>query len=200
MPYKILIADPSASVRKILQMALPEPDFRLYQASDGEELLKSLTEIDPDAAIISLSLPGLKGRDAGRMLRDLPGQRDIPLVGLYGMFEAPRSEAWPPAGLDAVFEKPFDSTELAERLRRLIADKSGPASIPEMSELDVRRRQSEEAALPAGDGLDSGKSDDQELRRLVRAEILEVERELEKRIKARLLDELRNAPPEGMKR
>ncbi len=192
MPYRIIIADPSVSVRKTLQSVLAEPEFRTYPVSSGEELFSSFDGVDPDAVIVSLTLPGLRAGELGRMLKSRPGRREVPLVALHGMFEPFDAEAAELADFDAVFQKPFDSGELAEGLRLLISSKSGPTSIPELTDWAGGAREGTDELEIDGPADQDGEAVSPVLKRLVRAEVQEMERKLEKRIKTGLLEEIKN--------
>ncbi len=191
MPYRIVVADPSVSVRKTLQSVLNEPEFRLYPVSSGDELLRSFDEVDPDAVIVSLTLPGMRSGEFGRMLKGRPGRREVPLVALHGMFEPCDSDPAEMAEFDAVFQKPFDSGELAEGLRLLISSKSGPTSIPELADWAGGGQGRNDAPESGGAGQD-GAGVPPVLQRLVRAEVQVMERELEKRIKTGVLEEIKS--------
>ena len=49
MPYKIIVADPSPSVQKAVQLAFAEPEFRVSVFEDGASLLESVAGLRPDA-------------------------------------------------------------------------------------------------------------------------------------------------------
>ncbi|MDH4270529.1 MAG: hypothetical protein OEW18_00985, partial [Candidatus Aminicenantes bacterium] len=87
MPYRVVLADASLSVQKALQLALPEPDFRLYVFEDGVACLNALPEIKPDAVVLSLGLPGRDGYDIGRFVKGRDEYRRVPVLFLRGTFE-----------------------------------------------------------------------------------------------------------------
>ena len=130
MPYKIIVADPSPSVQRTVQLAFPEPEFRLVPVEDCAALLDSIEEGRPDAVLLSLSLPGRDPGELGRILRAREDLRRVPLIFLRGTFEAPDL----PATLsdhDGVVQKPFDSERLAATVRELIEARAVPSTLPE---------------------------------------------------------------------
>jgi DNA-binding response OmpR family regulator len=185
VPYKIVVADPSPSVQKAAQLVFAEPEFRVYAFDDGASLLESVTAIGPDALIVSLSLPGRDGYDVARTLRSRRELATVPLVGLRGAFECIDSDRTAPSEYDEVLPKPFDSERLGAVVRELIARKTGPSTLPE------------EPVWPdelAGSGPRGAKIPAQsrpEVRTIVREEIGGMERELEKRVRARVLAEIK---------
>jgi len=140
VPYKIIVADPSVSVQKTVQLAFPEPEFRLFPVEDGTELLNTVEEVRPDAVLISTSLPGRDPFEAGRLLRGREEFRRVPLFFLKGAFES-LDPSKPVPENDGVFQKPFDSERLAAVVRELIETMTVPPTLPE-----------EPVLPPAGDG------------------------------------------------
>lgn len=181
MPYRIIVADPSPSVQKTVQLVFAEPEFRVTVFEDGASLLESVADVRPDALLVSLTLPGRDGYEVGRTLRSRKDLENVPLIGLKGMFESLDTGRNPPADYDEVVQKPFDSEQLAAVVRELIARKTGPSSLPE------------EPLWPAAGG-DSGTpapAADQGLKDWVREEMVGMEREIEKRVRARVVADLK---------
>ena len=131
MPYRIIVADPSPSVQKTVQLAFPEPEFRLFAFEDGAALLDSLAEVRPDAVILSMSLPGRDVFEIGRLFRNRQDLRRVPLFFLRGTFEAPEAAKIAAAECDGIFQKPFDSERLAAAVRELIEKRAWPPTLPE---------------------------------------------------------------------
>lgn len=182
MPYKIIVADPSPSVRKAAPLVFPEPEFRVFVFDDGASLLESVAGIGPDALVVSLTLPGREGYDVARTLRSRRELASVPLVGLRGSFECVDADRTAPAEYDEIVAKPFDSERLAAVIRELIARKTGPASLPEEP---VWR-----GGTP-GAGPTPAPGPAPDVRSLVREEVGGMEHEIEKRVRARVLADLK---------
>jgi DNA-binding response OmpR family regulator len=182
VPYRIIVADPSPSVQKSAQLAFAEPEFKVYPFEDGASLLASVGDVRPDALLVSLTLPGRDGYEVGRALRSRKELETVPLIGLKGTFEGLDADRNPPGDYDEVVQKPFDSERLAAVVRELIARKTGPSSLPEEpawpSAGDTAQTPAAAAAAPS-------------LKNLVREEIVGMEREIEKRVRARVVADLK---------
>jgi len=191
VPYRIIVADPSPSVQKAAQLVFAEPEYRVFAFEDGAALLESVSGIRPDALLVSLSLPGRDGYEVGRTLRSIKELESVPLIGLKGTFECLDTDRNPPADYDEIVQKPFDSERLAAVVRELIARKTGPTSLPE------------EPLRPAAGG-DPGTPEpfapaksvpasaaDRGLKDWVREEMVGMEREIEKRVRARVVADLK---------
>jgi DNA-binding response OmpR family regulator len=189
VPYKIILADPSPSVQKAAQLVFAEPEFRVTVFEDGTSLLESVADVRPDALLISLTLPGRDGYEVGRNLRSRKELATVPLIGLRGTFECIDADRNAPSDYDEVVQKPFDSERLAAVVRELIARKTGPSSLPEEpvwpgeGETGAASAAPPQAQAPSASGPD--------LKEIVRDEIVGMERELEKRVRASVLADLK---------
>jgi DNA-binding response OmpR family regulator len=212
--YKIIIADESPSTQRAIQLAFPESEFRLFPFENGLELLKAVPEIHPDACLIGLSLSGHNGYDVALVLRRRPETRGIPIFFLKGTFESFDEEKTGGIEHEGVVVKPFDSGRLVALVQEAIERRTTPVSLPEEP---VWERIDEAAPSPRpsgdpgrnglsseGEGRRSGTESESplgtkhqvpesQIRRWIRAEVYELEKELERRIRARILAECQDA-------
>jgi DNA-binding response OmpR family regulator len=200
MPYKIIVADGSPLVQKVIQMAFGQPDFEVHAFEDGLEALQAFAQINPDAVLLGLALARRDGYEVGRYLRSREDFKKTALVLLKNAFELLDEEKMKGLDCDEVVEKPFDSEKLALTVREMIDRKKGPHSYPEEALLDESQPSTgrplfddvdfapPELPPPAGDDLED------RVRSVLREEILSVEREIEKRLKASLRAELLEGP------
>ncbi len=75
---RILIADDSAPVRRgIISLLLTNAGWEICgEAADGPEALQKAVELLPDLVLLDISMPGMSGLDAARMIREsVPGTR-----------------------------------------------------------------------------------------------------------------------------
>jgi DNA-binding response OmpR family regulator len=187
VPYKIIVADPSPSVQKAAQLAFAEPEFRVFVFDDGASLLESVAGVGPDALLVSLTLPGRDGYEVAHTLRSRKDLAAVPLIGLRGAFECIDSDRTVPPDYDDVVAKPFDSERLAAVVRELIARKTGPSSLPEEPVWSGETHGPREAAH----GSPASSAEGPRVREIVREEIVDMEREIEKRVRARVLADLK---------
>jgi DNA-binding response OmpR family regulator len=191
VPYRIVVADPSPSVQKSVQLVFAEPGFRVFPFEDGASLLESVDGIRPDALLVSLTLPGRDGYEVGRALRSRKELETVPLVGLRGTFECLDTDRNAPSEYDEVVSKPFDSERLAGLVRELIARKTGPSTLPEEPSLPVGKSVAG-PVTPAGPGLPRpAAAPEPGFKDWVREELVGMEREIEKRVRARVVADLK---------
>ncbi|MCJ7644844.1 MAG: response regulator [Candidatus Aminicenantes bacterium] len=192
MPYRIVVADPSPSVQKAVQAAFSESGFKLYVFEDGRELVDALPSIRPDTVILGLSLSGMDAFEVGRFLAGREESRNVPLFFLKGTFELFDPDRAADIPHDGVIQKPFDSEKLAATVREAIDRKISPPTMPE--EPFPEAPSAEFPSKGLGESPSSSAPPDalrSTVREIVRTEVLEMERELEKRIAARVLAGLR---------
>jgi DNA-binding response OmpR family regulator len=195
--HKIILADSSVSVLKAVQLAFPEPGFRLFPFEDANELLAAVADIRPDAILLSLSLPGRDPYETGRLLRSREDLRRVPLLFLRGTFEAPDPSKTAPDN-DGTIQKPFDSERLAAVVRELIEQKAGPSTLPEEPIFrpagdPLPPSFPEDPTSPAVEGPDASRPGltDSLLREWIKKEIHGAEKDVEKRVRARILADVK---------
>jgi DNA-binding response OmpR family regulator len=179
MNYKILVADGSPSIQKLLQMSFPSDEFELFSFIDGQEVLDSLSRIKPDAVLMNLSLPQKDGYELGEHIRNQEEFTQVPLILIKDAFEPLDKDRLEGFQFDQIVQKPFDSEALVQKVRSIIEERKVPMTLPEEPVWEEDTSSEMKVAL------------DEKVRGLVKQEILGMERELEKRIKARILAELK---------
>jgi len=179
MGYKIIVADDSPSTQKLIQMAFSAAEFEVFLFSDGQQVMDSLSLINPDAILLNLSLPLKDGFELGRHIRKKEEFDQVPLILIKDAFEPVDRERVGAFEYDELIQKPFDSEALVQKLQAFIQGRKIPQTLPE--EPVWEEKSSDESKVEL----------DENVRGLVKREILEMERELEKRIKARITAELK---------
>jgi len=77
-PVRIVLADDHGLVRAGLRaLLLHSPDFAVVgEAADGHEALRLIEELDPDIALMDISMPHLNGLEAtARVTKKYPRTR-----------------------------------------------------------------------------------------------------------------------------
>jgi CheY-like chemotaxis protein len=202
--YKIIVADRSLSIQRIIQMALPEPEFRLFPFEDGLEVLDSVAEIKPDAVLLSPSLTGRSGAEVGRLLRARQDFVRVPVILLRGIFESAEADKMAGMEYDAVVQKPFESDKLASAVRALIEKRTCPSTLPEDPPAGTIEDSGNLRAVPGPSSLPLSLPEEPSstaglpslpvptgLRDWLRREFLGTEREIEKRVRARVLADIK---------
>jgi two-component system response regulator MprA len=118
---RILVVDDERAVRDSLRRALELEGYEIELAADGREALSRLTEngdVQPDAVILDVLMPGVDGLEVCRRLRR--GGNMVPVLMLTARDEIENRVAGLDAGADDYVTKPFALEELVARVRALL--------------------------------------------------------------------------------
>lgn len=121
MSKSILLADDSATIRKVVEISFSHTDFQVEVVADGDEALERLETSHPDLVLADVVMPGASGYDICRRIKS--SARPVPVLLLAGTFEAFDHELARSCGADGCLLKPFESRTLIERVTSLLADR-----------------------------------------------------------------------------
>jgi two-component system KDP operon response regulator KdpE len=111
---RVLIVDDERAIRRYLRAALNAQGYTVYEASTGQEAMKTVITDRPDLIILDLGLPDLDGVEVTRQLREWT---HIPIVVLSVREEEVDKINALDAGADDYLTKPFSTGELMARMR-----------------------------------------------------------------------------------
>lgn len=122
---RVLIVEDDQDVITLLVEILSHEGFEPIVAADGLEGLLKIQTGQPDIALLDIMMPDINGvRVLEQLLEEGGGELPVPIVVMTGSPEgAARSRQL--LGRDRVFEKPFDPDRLVQRIRALLAARSG---------------------------------------------------------------------------
>ena len=134
---ELLVVDDERAVREALRRALELEGYDVELAVDGSEALDRLDrgEVDPDAVVLDVLMPGVDGLEVCRSLRRT-GNR-VPVLMLTARAEVADRVAGLDAGADDYVVKPFALEELLARLRALLRRTNGGGEILRFADLEL---------------------------------------------------------------
>jgi two-component system alkaline phosphatase synthesis response regulator PhoP len=118
---KILIAEDSSTVRRLVAARLAADGFEVVEAADGEEALSAAQREHPDLLVLDKVMPKLDGFEVVRALRGDPGTRTVPIVMLTERTSEEDVLSGLNLGVEEYMPKPFSPHELSARVRRVLA-------------------------------------------------------------------------------
>ncbi len=120
---RALLVDDDPVVLAILSSLLDELGVECLHASDGRSGLRRLTEdlLDIDLLVTDLIMPDLSGDALVMAVRELGGERDLPIVVVSSYLDPDRTHALRVAGADAVVDKARGLGPVAAAARTLLS-------------------------------------------------------------------------------
>jgi DNA-binding response OmpR family regulator len=116
----VLVVDDTPNVRALIQVNLELEGIEVHLATDGQEALDRVLEVDPDLITMDVMMPRLDGLAAASRLKAAAATAAIPIVMVTARAQAADRQAGQDAGVDAYVTKPFDPDELVATVLRLL--------------------------------------------------------------------------------
>ena len=116
----ILVVDDYQDAREMYAEYLQFSGFRVAEARNGNEAVAQAFSLRPDLILMDLSLPGMDGWEATRVLKADDRTKHIPVVALTGHALAGASEGARKAGGDSFVTKPCLPDDLVVEVRRML--------------------------------------------------------------------------------
>jgi len=117
---RILIADDDPDILDVLRLSIPDDEYEVIEASNGEEALNKVYERPPDLLITDYMMPKLDGRELCAKLKKDILLRHMPIIMLTGKGEVKDKVQVLDAGADDYIVKPFEPEELLARIRMVV--------------------------------------------------------------------------------
>ena len=127
MRRRILLADDSVTIQKVIELTFLDEDYEVRAVSNGDEAVAALGQVDPDFVIADVHMPGANGYEVCR--RSKQRRPEVPVLLLVGTFEPFDEGQARSSGADSYLKKPFDSQELLQRVEELLAASTPAAPV-----------------------------------------------------------------------
>ena len=107
---KLLLADDSPTIQKVISLTFEDEGLEVVAVSDGERALGVLESAEPpDILLADVHMPGPDGYELCERVRGDARLRHVPVVLLVGTFEPFNQAEARRVGADTVLTKPFQS-------------------------------------------------------------------------------------------
>ena len=120
MARKILLADDSITIQKVVELTFSDGDYEVTAVNNGAKAIQKLSEMRPDIILSDIIMPEKNGYEVCEFVKSHPDFRTIPVILLTGTFEPFDPDRADKAGCDAVVTKPFESQSLIHKVDELI--------------------------------------------------------------------------------
>jgi two-component system, OmpR family, alkaline phosphatase synthesis response regulator PhoP len=118
---KILVADDSSTVRRVVSARLSADGHDVVEAEDGEQALTLARELRPALIVLDKVMPKLDGFEVVRALREDPLTKGLMIVMLTDRGGEEDVLDGLGLGVDEYMPKPFSPRELSMRVTRALA-------------------------------------------------------------------------------
>ena len=120
MPRRILLIEDNEDNRVIYRLTLQHFGYEVGEAVDGETGIRMATESLPDLILMDVSIPGIDGWEATKILKADARTAGIPIVALTAHALASDRERAQEVGCDGYLAKPVEPRRVVEEIERLI--------------------------------------------------------------------------------
>jgi CheY-like chemotaxis protein len=121
MPHKLLLADDSVTIQRVIELTFADEDVQVIAVGNGQQAIDCVQRDRPDIVLADVGMPERDGYEVAAFIKSNPATAHIPVVLLTGAFE-PVDEARARAvGCDGVLVKPFEPQIVISRVKDLLA-------------------------------------------------------------------------------
>lgn len=164
MSLKLLIADDSLTIQKVIKIALANEDFDISVCSSSEDLVSSIKKENPKIVLLDSNLSEEKNEfELTSMI--LEQSSDIQILMLYRTFDTIDKQALEESKVSNYIVKPFDGNEFINKCRKMrdhfekdedfSKNISEIEQIPEVIESTSDEEQSQEWVMNVPDPIDN---------------------------------------------
>lgn len=151
MARRLLLADDSITIQKVVELVLAEEDFDIKSVSNGEDALNLIEAFNPDIVLADIEMPKLNGYQLCEKIKTNPRTAYVPVILLAGAFEPVDSDLSRKVGADDVVIKPFESQELISKINAVLTMGGTAADM----EAEAMAEPMDEEALDLGEEIES---------------------------------------------
>ena len=135
MAKKILLADDSLTIQKVVELTFSDSEYVLLCVSNGQRALEKVAEEAPDLILADVVMPEKNGYEVCEAIKANPATARIPVILLSGTFEPFDRDRAERLGCDAIVSKPFDSQQLLRQVEALLA--RAPEDVPSTATMAI---------------------------------------------------------------
>jgi two-component system chemotaxis response regulator CheY len=121
---KILLVEDSSSMRSYLANIIEngtDGNIEIVEAENGFEALKALPHHKFDAILTDINMPDINGLELVSFLKNHPIYKSIPIMVISTESTAEDRKRAEALGAEEYLAKPFQASELVDKLRKLLA-------------------------------------------------------------------------------
>ena len=127
MPHKLLLADDSVTIQRVIELTFAGEDVEVIAVGDGQKAIDRIGTDRPDIVLTDIGMPERNGYEVAEFVKTHPDLKHIPVVLLTGAFESVDEERVRAIGCDGWLVKPFEPQLVINRVRDLLQGRGSGA-------------------------------------------------------------------------
>lgn len=121
MATKVLLADDSITIQKVVELILTEQGFEVKTVNNGQEAITTMLSYTPDIVLADAEMPLLNGYQLCERIKNNARTKHIPVILLAGAFEPIDTELAKNVKSDGTLTKPFEAQELLNKINSFLS-------------------------------------------------------------------------------
>ncbi len=124
MTIRILVADDSITIQKIVAMAFENEDAEVEGIGDGQEAFDKIPDFKPDIVLADVDMPGLDGFELCQKIKENPELANIKVLLLASDFEDFDEGRFNECQAENHISKPFKSDDIVQMVTQVMTGES----------------------------------------------------------------------------
>jgi CheY-like chemotaxis protein len=125
MAHKLLLADPSPAIRRVVEITFADTGVDVISVADGEEAIARIPVDRPDIVLADISMAKRSGYDVSAFVKSESTLSAIPVLLLAGAFELVDDDLVQASECNGVLVKPFEPQHVIARVHELLGGAIG---------------------------------------------------------------------------
>ena len=121
MGKKILLADDSITIQKVIELTFSDEDFEVVTVGNGRLAVEKVQDVRPDLVLCDIIMPEKDGYEVCDFIKKTPSLAHIPVLLLTGAFEPFDQDRATRVGCDGFLAKPFEPQTLIAKVKDLLS-------------------------------------------------------------------------------
>ena len=155
MSKKLLLADDSITIQKVIGITFANEDVDLAIADNGDTALEMAQDQKPDLILADVLMPGKDGYELCEAIKKDSQFKGVPVLLLSGTFEPFDEDKARASGADDWIAKPFESQALIDKVNELLQRAPESLAVPADAQPPVEESIDEEPPAEEESGIAS---------------------------------------------
>src|SRR5512145_1841474 len=118
MPVKILLADKSITIQKVVEMLFSGKEYEVTCVSDGETAMNEVARSAPDVVLADVDLPRIDGYTFAAQIHQRPDLAQTPVILMLSRDDQYDAARGAQSGIVDSIAKPFESKDLIGKVKK----------------------------------------------------------------------------------